>query len=189
MEFPTKILFLLSNFKQMNSTTIIEILAYTIPSLITGGVAYSLFTAHFKDQQNTRCWLLQKDRQSGTLPLRLQAYERMTLFMERINPTQLMVRITPVSEDKKEYMNFVIAQIEQEFEHNLAQQIYISDECWSIIVTAKNATIQLIRMAAANEKVSHADSLRETVISDLIDKPSPSSAALAIIKNEVGQLW
>lgn len=173
----------------MNSTTILEILAYTIPSLITGSVAYFLFTAHFKDQQNTRRWLLQKDRQSGTLSLRLQAYERMTLFMERINPSQLMVRIHPVSDDKKEYMNFVIAQIEQEFEHNLAQQIYISDECWSIIVTAKNATIQLIRMAAANEKVPRADSLRETVIGDLIDKPSPSSAALAMIKNEVGQLW
>lgn len=173
----------------MNSTTILEILAYTIPSLITGGVAYFLFTAHFKDQQNTRRWLLQKDSQSGTLPLRLQAYERMTLFMERINPSQLMVRIQPVSEDKNEYMNFVIAQIEQEFEHNLAQQIYISDECWSIIVTAKNATIQLIRMAAASEKVPHADSLREAVIGDLIDKPSPSSAALAMIKNEVGQLW
>lgn len=174
----------------MNSTTIIEILAYTIPSLITGGVAYFLFTAHFKDQQNTRRWLLQKDTKSATLPLRLQAYERMTLFMERINPSQLMVRIHPVSEDKKEYSNFVITQIEQEFEHNIAQQIYISDECWSIIVTAKNATIQLIRMAAAaNEKVTHADGLREAVISDLIDKPSPSSAALAMIKNEVGQLW
>jgi hypothetical protein len=42
-----------------------------------------------------------------------------------------------LSEDKNDYQNFVIAQIEQEFEHNLAQQIYISEKCWSIIVTAK----------------------------------------------------
>ncbi len=173
----------------MDTTTITEIFAYTLPSLITGGVAYFLFTAHFKDQQNTRRWILQKDKQSATLPLRLQAYERMTLFMERINPSQMMVRINPISENKKDYQNYVIAQIEQEFEHNIAQQIYISDECWSIIVTAKNATIQLIRMAAANEKVTHADSLREVVINDLMNKPSPSSAALAFIKNEVGQLW
>jgi hypothetical protein len=173
----------------METTTITEILAYTIPSLITGGVAYYLFDAHFKDQQNTRRWLLQKDNQVATLPLRLQAYERMTLFMERINPSQLMVRITPISEDKNEYQNFVIAQIEQEYEHNLSQQIYISEKCWSIIVTAKNATIQMIRLAAKSEKVNDARGLREAVISDLLEKPSPSSAALAFIKSEVGELW
>jgi hypothetical protein len=173
----------------MDSTNIVEILAYTIPSLITGAVAYFLFESHFKDQQNTRRWLLQKDHQAATLPLRLQAYERMTLFMERINPSQLMVRITPLSEDKNDYRNIVIAQIEQEFEHNLAQQIYISEKCWSIIITAKNATIQMIRLASNNEKVKDADSLRQAVISDLLEKPSPSSAALAFIKNEVGELW
>ncbi|RTZ03294.1 hypothetical protein EKM02_00170 [Flavobacterium sp. RSP49] len=173
----------------MDSTKIIEILGYTIPSLITGGVAYYLFNAYFKDQQNTRRWLLQKDAQKDLLPLRLQAYERMALFMERINPSKLLVRITPLSEDKNEYHNFVIAQIEQEYEHNLTQQIYISDECWSIIVTAKNATIQMIRLATTNERVKDANSLREIIIEDLLEKPSPSTAALAYIKNEVGQLW
>ncbi len=173
----------------MDSTKIIEIIAYTLPSLITGGVAYFLFNSHFKDQQNTRRWLLQKDNQPTIIPLRLQAYERITLLMERINPSQLMVRINPISEDKTEYQNFVIAQIEQEFEHNLSQQIYISEECWSIVLTAKNATIQMIRLAAQNEKVTNADSLRELVISNLIEKQSPSNAALSYIKNEVGQLW
>jgi hypothetical protein len=173
----------------MDSTTITEIIAYTLPSIITGAVAYFLFDSHFKDQQNTRRWLLQKDNQTATLPLRLQAYERMTLFTERINPSQLLVRITPLSGDKNEYQNLVIAQIEQEFEHNMTQQIYISDECWSIIVTAKNATIQMVRLAGKNEKVTDADSLRSIIISDLLEKPSPSSAALAFIKNEVSQLW
>lgn len=174
---------------QMDATKIIEILAYTLPSLITGGVAYYLFDSYFKDQQNTRRWLLQKDNRKDILPLRLQAYERMTLFVERINPSQLIVRIAPISDDKNEYSNYVIAQIEQEFEHNLAQQIYISDECWSIITTAKNATIQMIRLAAKNEKVADANQLREVILSDLLGKTTPSSAALAFLKNEVGQLW
>ena len=173
----------------MDSTNITDILAYTLPSIVTGVVAYFLFDSHFKDQQNTRRWLLQKDKQTVSLPIRLQAYERMTLFMERISPSQLLVRITPLSEDANEYQNFVIAQIEQEFEHNMTQQIYISNECWSIIVKAKNATIQMIRLVAKNEKVTDANILREIIISDLLEKPSPSSAALAFIKNEVGQLW
>ena len=173
----------------MDSTKIIEILAYSLPSLITGGVAYYLFDAYFKDQQNTRRWLLQKENRKDTLPLRLQAYERMTLFMERINPSQLLVRISPISDDKTEYANYVIAQVEQEFEHNLAQQIYISDECWSIISTAKNATIQMIRLATKNEKVGDANQLREVILGDLLEKTAPSNAAVAFIKNEVGQLW
>lgn len=173
----------------MDSTKIIEIIAYSLPSLITGGVAYFLFNSYFKDQQNNRRWLLQKENQPTLLPLRLQAYERMTLLMERINPSQLMVRISPISEDKMDYQNFVIAQIEQEFEHNLSQQIYVSEECWSIVITAKNATIQMIRLAALNEKVKDADSLRQFIISELMEKQSPSNAALSYLKNEVGQLW
>ena len=173
----------------MNSTKIIEILAYTIPSLITGGVAYFLFNSHFKDQQNTRRWLLQKENQKSALPLRLQAYERMALLMERLQPSQLMVRINPISTDKNDYENYVIAHIEQEFEHNIAQQIYVSDQCWTIVTTAKNAIVQMIRTAAKNEKVTNADELRTFVISELINKNSPNNTALSFIKNEVAELW
>ena len=173
----------------MDSTKIIEILAYTLPAVITGGVAYFLFDSYFKDLQNNRRWLLQKDTRKDILPLRLQAYERMSLFTERINPNQLLLRISPISDNKYDYATYVIAQIEQEFEHNLTQQIYITDECWSIITAAKNATIQMIRLATQMENVADAQQLREVILRDLLEKTSPSSAALAFIKNEVGQLW
>jgi hypothetical protein len=109
--------------------------------------------------------------------------------LERINPRQLLVRITPISDDKNDYANFVIAQIEQEYEHNLAQQIYISDECWTTITTAKNATIQLILIATKNEKISDANQLREVVLKELLSKQSPSGAALIFLRNEVRQIW
>ena len=173
----------------MDSTKIIEILAYTLPSIITGGIAYLLFNSYFKDQQNSRRWLLQKEVQKEALPLRLQAYERMSLYLERINPTKLLIRIAPISNDKNDYENLIIAHVEQEFEHNLTQQIYMSDECWTIIVTAKNATIQMIRKANMSDRVDNADKLREVVLSDLMEKQSPSNAALAYIKNEVSQMW
>ena len=171
----------------METAKLLEILAYTLPSLITGGVAYYLFTAYFKDQQNTRRWLLQKENRKESLPLRLQAYERMALFLERINPTKLLIRITPFSSDKNDYENLVIAQIEQEYEHNLTQQIYLSDECWMIILTAKNATIQMIRKTAMNERVDSADKLREAILNDLMEKATPSSAALSYLKNELNK--
>ncbi len=169
----------------METSKILEILAYTLPSIITGGVAYFLFNSYFNDQQNTRRWLLQKENQKDALPLRLQAFERLALFLERINPTNLLIRIKPISDNKFDYENFVIAQIEQEFEHNLTQQIYISDACWTIIITAKNATIQMIRATNMSEKITNADKLRETILNDLMDKQAPSVAALAYLKNEV----
>jgi hypothetical protein len=98
--------------------------------------------------------------------------------MERINPSQLMVRIVPFQKIKR--LSKFCNSTDQEFEHNLSQQIYISEKCWSIIVTAKNATIQMMRLAE-KRKYKDADGLRQ-VISDLLEKPSPSSAALAFIK-------
>lgn len=152
-------------------------------------VAYSFFELYTKNENAKRNYLLQKESKPDTLSLRLQAYERMTLFLERINPSQLLVRISPISENKTDYQNFVIAQIEQEYEHNLAQQIYVSNECWSTITTAKNATIQMILLAAKSEKISDAHQLRELILNDLLTKPSPSSIALEFLKNEVSQLW
>jgi hypothetical protein len=173
----------------MDTTKIIELLSYTLPAIVTGLVAYYFFDLHTKNEEGRRRYLLNKEAQKNSLPLRLQAYERMSLYMERINPTKLLIRIAPISNDKNDYENLIISQIEQEFEHNLTQQIYMSDECWTIIVTAKNATIQMIRKANMSDRVDNADKLREVVLSDLMEKQSPSNAALAYIKNEVGQLW
>ncbi len=172
----------------MDYSKLFEILAYTLPSLITGGVAYYLFNSYFKDQQNTRRWLLQKENRKDSLPLRLQAYERMALFLERINPSKLLIRIAPTSEGANDYENLLIYSIEQEFEHNLTQQIYLTDECWTIILTAKNTIIQNIRKTNMSEKVDNADKLRETILRDLLDSEPPTNVALSYLKNEVGQI-
>ena len=173
----------------METAKILEIISYSLPSLITGSVAFYFFSLHTKNEEGRRRYLLNKEAQKDALPIRLQAFERMTLFLERINPTKLLIRITPLSEDKIEYENYVIAQIEQEFEHNLTQQIYLSDECWTIIITAKNATIQMIRKANMSEKVDSANKLREMILNDLMNKQSPSNAALSYLKSEISQLW
>lgn len=169
----------------MDTNKILELLFYCLPAVITGSVAYYFFQMHIRNEEKRRRFLLAKENQKDALPLRLQAYERMALFMERIDPAKLLIRITPISEDKKDYANYVIAQIEQEFEHNLTQQIYMSDACWNIITTAKNATIQMILKTSAESVVADANHLRETILGNMFDKATPSSAALAYIKNEV----
>ena len=173
----------------MEITKIIELLSYTLPALITGSVAYYFFGLHTKNEQERRLYLLSKDAQKDILPLRLQANERMALYLERISLSKMLIRISPLSQDKNDYANFVIAQIEQEFDHNLTQQIYMSDECWTIITTAKNIAIQMIRRASINENVANADQLRELILNDLLENQSPTNAALVYVKKEVGNLW
>jgi hypothetical protein len=174
---------------KMDSSKLIELISYTFPAVITGFVAYSFFKAHTKNEEGRRRYLLQKESKKSLLPIRLQAYERLTLLMERINPAQLLVRIAPFSENKSDYENLLIANIDQEFEHNLAQQIYVSDDCWTILTTAKSTTVQMIRKASLLEKITTAHELREFILNDLLEKKSPSDSALPYLKNEVAQLW
>ena len=173
----------------MEISRIIDLFLFAIPSLITGIIAYYFFREHTRNEDGRRRFLLKKDLQVNAMPLRLQAYERMALFLERISPSKLLIRITPISSSKEDYESLLIQSVEQEFEHNLSQQIYVSDRCWSIITAAKNATIQLIRKASLLEKTDTADKLREVILTEMMERRPPSDAALSFIRQEVSDLW
>ena len=173
----------------MEIEKIFEVFLYAVPALITGLIAFYFFKEHTKNEDGRRRFLLHKDMQVNTLPIRLQAYERLALFLERINPTKLLVRVSPTSSNKEDYESLLIQSIDQEYQHNLSQQIYVSDECWNITKAAKNATIQLIRKAGLLEKTTSANKLREVVLTEMMEKSAPSDAALSYIKQEVSEIW
>lgn len=173
----------------MTTENITLILLAIIPTLIVGAIAYFFFKMHVKNEDDRRNHIINKDLQVQALPARFQAYERIVLFLERISPNKLLVRVSPINDHKEQYENLLIQNIEQEFEHNLSQQIYITDDCWSTINASKNATIQLIRKAALSEKIDSANKLREVVLTEMMDKQSPTDAALFFVRNEVGKMW
>ena len=162
--------------------------AYLLPAVVTGAIAFYFFRLHTKNEEGRRRFLLHKDSQKETLPIRLQAYERMALFLERIAINNLVVRVAPQGQDKSKYENLLIKQVENEFDHNLSQQIYMSDECWNIIKAAKSATIQMIRSAGMSES-DNADKLREDILDQTMEKQSPSATALSFVKKEISELW
>ncbi|MBD0849637.1 DUF7935 family protein [Maribacter arenosus] len=172
----------------MTGDQIFQLFAFLLPSIVVGAIAFYFFRMHTNNEEGRRRYLLHKDSQQKTLPIRLQAYERMALFLERIAIPSLIVRVGPKSTDKNDYENLLIRTIEKEFEHNLSQQIYLSDDCWNIIKAAKSATIQMIRKAALSETDS-ADKLREDILNQTMDKQSPSATALSYVKKEIGELW
>tara|TARA_R110002073_G_scaffold72537_1_gene177393 strand:+ start:390935 stop:391456 length:522 start_codon:yes stop_codon:yes gene_type:complete len=173
----------------MDSANFLKFLGYVIPSLITGGVAYFFFMQHVKNEKERRIYLLRKEKQSLALPTRLQAYERMTLFLERISPSKLLIRVMPSGNDKVNYQKKLINAIETEFEHNLAQQVYLTSECWNVILAAKNTTMHMIRTATANTGVADAKGLQEFLLKELAAKEPPSTIALTFLKEEVHTIF
>lgn len=171
----------------MNTSKIIEIVMYCLPALITAGVAYYFFKMHTDNEENRRRYYLLKDTQKDVLPLKLQAYERMTLFLERTNPAKLVLRVMPINQDAQVYVNQLIQTIENEFEHNLTQQIYISDAAWQMICKTKNAISANIRIIAQNAET--AEGLRHLILNDLAnEKETTTNIAILYIKNEVSIL-
>lgn len=173
----------------MDYTRIIDLFLFAIPTVVTGLIAYYFFKTHTDNEDGRRRYLLKKDLQNESLPLRLQAYERLSLFLERISPNKLLLRVHPTSSNKDDYELLLIQNIQQEMEHNLTQQIYVSENCWNVISTAKSATVQLIRKASLSEKTDTADKLREVILTEMMDRHSPSDTALSILKQEVRDLW
>lgn len=167
---------------------LLESLKYAVPSLVSGLVAVYYFSAYVKSDAGYQKFLLLKEDRKHTTTLKLQAYERMTMFLERISPANLVFRIKSKNENKQAYEMSLIHTIEKEFEHNITQQIYISDECWSVISTAKNTTIQLIIDAAKDLNLTNSDQLREAIIKKVMHKKAPSDTALAFVKKEVRKI-
>lgn len=172
----------------MQLDKILEILAYTLPAVITGAVAYYFFDKHVAYENKRRQYLLKKEHLKLSTPIKLQAYERMLLFLERMSPDNLLLREKPLQQDKHTYAQRLIAVIEQEFEHNLTQQLYMTNTCWSMIKSAKNATIQSFRQKIDDENISSADNFRTSILEENLSEKHPTQAAINYLKNEVADM-
>lgn len=119
-------------------STFLEIIKYLIPAVIV----YLLMNKFLKGQQSIEQLKLRLEQSNDTLPLRFQAYERMTLLLERIKVPSLVMRLMTPSSSARDLKNALVISIQKEYEHNLTQQIYVSPELWKIITLAKDGTIQ-----------------------------------------------
>lgn len=165
---------------------ITELLAMSLPTIIMGIVAYYFFNLHNKNVNNQHKFEALTSRKKEGLPIKLQAYERMVLFCDRVNPIKLMVRIKPLDSSTEKYLQLLLHNIEHEFEHNSVQQIYITKDCWKIIITAKSAIIQKLKLVA--NKSSNSQEFREKMMLSYQNSAPPTDTAIEIIKSEVAKL-
>lgn len=170
-----------------------ELLIAILPSLIMGGMLFIALKLYFNrvlglflnNEANRREFELRKQQNQQTVLNKTQACERFAIYLERINPVHLVTRIQPTSSNIPTYSNTLNQIIDQEFEHNIAQQIYLSDTSYSAIKKAKNATKAMIsQLAQESESV---EDLRKNLIVQATEKEDemPSVIAMKILKKEV----
>lgn len=165
-----------------------EIIKLILPAGIVFLTTYYL-VKNFLDQEKSKKSLdLKLANQTVLTPLRLQAYERMVLFLERINPSSMVIR-TNKAVSAPMLQSELLKIIRNEFEHNLSQQIYMSNKAWDAILQAKEETIKIINTAAV--KVSpeaNGMELAQTIITLSAQvKELPAKTAIDFIKREIGR--
>ena len=162
-----------------------EILKYTIPAIITGGVAAYFLKQFVYMDDNKRKFEMLNDKKKQSLPIKLQAYERMTLFLDRINMVNITNRIDAGDTNKIEYAKLIIFQINTEFQHNLVQQIYISEECWKMIVNTKITILNNITACSMQDHLTSGRDLQQALISLGSEDTSITQITQQYIQKEV----
>jgi len=169
----------------------LEILKYILPALVVLATAYLLIERFLENDRNRADMAFKRESQGLTTPVRLQAYERLVLFLERISPANLVTRTHKSGMSAKLLQAELLKAIRTEYEHNLSQQIYVSPGAWELIKNAKEETIKLVNTAAINvsDEASGVDlgSLMLEVTMKM-DK-FPTNVALDYLKQEARQIF
>ncbi len=169
----------------------LDILKLTIPAIIVGATAYMLLKSLLDERQRMDRALFRNDAQKITLPLRLSAYERLMLLCDRADIANTMLRVRMPNMKVRELRGVLLMAINQEFEHNVSQQLYVSDTLWQIIRMAKNNTLALVTITGTElDPDAPAEALANALLQALDEQNiTPLQTAILAVRTEAGQLF
>lgn len=174
----------------IDSGFFLDILKVSISGLIVFFTGWYVIREYLSQETNKNNREIRMANLAHTLPLKLQAYERITLFLERINPANLLVRVHVGGLSAREMQNVILADIRAEYQHNISQQIYVSDNSWNVVRKMKDETIAMIHNAVLGlpESASSIE-LSKVILSHFanLEEDNPYDVALQIVKREVQQ--
>ncbi|MEI7597386.1 MAG: hypothetical protein WCK02_16680 [Bacteroidota bacterium] len=169
----------------------LEILKYILPSGVVLATAYFLLKMFFDQEKMRKGVDIKIKSQRVTLPIRLQAYERIVLFLERISPDNLVMRLANPRYTAQQMQMELISAVRSEFEHNMSQQLYVSDEAWTLVKNAKEEVIKLINtsLGQLNDNAT-AHELSAKVIEMYASIPNfPTNIAMEFAKQEIRRVF
>ena len=164
-----------------------EILKLILPAAIVFLTAFYIIKKFLEDEGRKRMLELKKMNQKTITPLRLQAYERVVLLLERINPSSMVLKVNRKGMSAERLHAEMLQIIRTEFDHNLSQQLYMSDKAWEQIVTAKEEVIRIINIAFTKmKKDSMGSDLGQEIIGICAQLGKlPTTHAIRYIKKKV----
>lgn len=164
-----------------------DLVLILIPSLIVGSVGFLVMNKLLKAEDQRREQSKDTEKFKLIAPLRLQAYERMIMLLERIAPSQLIMRVIQTGQSAAGLQSELVMNIRQEFEHNLSQQVYISSNAWELIKNARESVVSDINSAAEklDEKATATDLAQLIFEKDITGDASTLHKALEYLKQEV----
>ncbi|MHC5202372.1 DUF7935 family protein [Myroides sp. LJL119] len=173
----------------MTFSLIPQLIAYTLPGLILAGISGIYFNKIIRSQNKANKYLIDNLNTSEfqTTPLKIQALERLTILVERIDLENLLLRITPIGQDKLSFETLLIQHINQEFDFNISQQIYVSDKLWSIISQTKQTLIQTIQQTSSIESLDNAQDLQRALITQASSLKQNTTICIESIKAQAQQ--
>ncbi|MGI4729868.1 MAG: hypothetical protein ACRYGB_14935 [Janthinobacterium lividum] len=175
----------------MLNNYIFDIIRLTISGLLVVMAAFYIARPYLERNEKQQLIGLKQTFTKETLPLRLQAYERLLLLVDRINPANLLIRLNNPEYSAGEMHYLVLAEIKNEFQHNISQQLYVSNTSWEITKRVKNDTLLLMNSAltALPPEATGLEFCR--LVLEQISKleTSPYEAAAILIREEAEQLF
>ncbi len=170
---------------------VLEILKLTLPSLFVIIMGYLVLNNFLKREEKMHWYRLKMENSKQALPVKLQAYERSILLLERISPNNLVMRVYKSGMSAREFHSELLKNIRQEFDHNLTQQIYLSPEAWEAIKRTKEEVTKMINIAASKVKEDDAGINLSKVILDMTIQMEtlPNQIAIDAIKREIRTIF
>ncbi len=166
----------------------LDITKYVFPAIVVFFTAY--FILKNQTDENLAKIRLELRQQSQNIisPVKLQAYERLVLFLERISPQQLILSDNQPGISATALRFTMLGHIQQEFNYNLSQQVYISNQAWNVIRVVKEQVIALINSCAAElpENATSTDLSRSIIERLMANGEQPTDKAINFLKAEVG---
>jgi hypothetical protein len=167
----------------------LEILKYILPSIIVFFASYLVLREMIKKEQAKDKFELMLENQKITLPVRMQAYERLTLFLERITPDSLIIRSSKPGMTTGQLHQRLLQVIRSEYDHNVSQQIYVSHKSWEMVKNARSSVVKLINSSADQVKpeepaIKLSNIILERVVSTDVH---PTQVAIDLLRNELNQ--
>jgi hypothetical protein len=123
---------------------ILEVAKYTLPALVVLGAAYLIVQKFLVNDTERKQLAIFGENTKQTIAMRLQAYERLAMLLERMETRNIVSRFYSSSATSQDLQLAVIQSIRSEFEYNLSQQIYVSKEVWQTVRSAVEQEIAMV---------------------------------------------